>query len=220
MYIMIGGGGLVGKNIAKELVPLKHDVVVIDSDVKACEEIYAKYGAVAIHGNVTDLGTLLSAGIERCDVAVATMRNDADNLAFSLLAKHHNVPQIIVRMIDPKFEAIYKTAGVTNIARGLEFVINQILINIETPELRGVITMGDIEMSIYNIPENATCTGKTIQQLTSQEGFPKGINIGCVYDDSTNTFLVAKGDTELNAKDRLFIIGSKESIKNALNFIC
>jgi trk system potassium uptake protein TrkA len=68
----------------------------------------------------------------------------------------------MVRMIDPKFEEIYKTAGVTNIARGLEFVINQIFINIESPELRGVITLGDIEMCIYNIPENAKCAGQTI----------------------------------------------------------
>lgn len=217
---MIGGGGLVGKSLAKELVPLRHDVVVIDTDIKACEEIYAKYGAVTIQGNVTDLGTLESAGIARCDVAVATMRNDADNLAFALLARHHNVPQIMVRMIDPKFEAIYKTAGVTNIARGLEFVINQLFINIETPELRGVITLGDIEMCIYNIPENSKCTGQTIEELTTREGFPRKINIGCIYDDSTNSFIVAKGDTELNAKDRLFIIGTKEDIKKALDFIC
>lgn len=217
---MIGGGGLVGKSLAKELVPLRHDVVVIDTDIKACEEIYAKYGAVTIQGNVTDLGTLESAGIARCDVAVATMRNDADNLAFALLARHHNVPQIMVRMIDPKFEAIYKTAGVTNIARGLEFVINQLFINIETPELRGVITLGDIEMCIYNIPENSKCTGQTIEKVTTREGFPRKINIGCIYDDSTNSFIVAKGDTELNAKDRLFIIGTKEDIKKALGFIC
>lgn len=216
---MIGGGGLVGKSLAKELVPLRHDVVVIDTDIKACEEIYAKYGAVTIQGNVTDLGTLESAGIKRCDVAVATMRNDADNLAFALLARHHNVPQIMVRMINPKFEAIYKTAGVTNIARGLEFVINQIFINIETPELRGVITLGDIEMCIYNVPENAKCVGQTIEKVTAREGFPRKINIGCIYDDSTNSFIVAKGDTELNAKDRLFIIGSKEDIKKALHFI-
>jgi trk system potassium uptake protein TrkA len=94
MYIMIGGGGLVGKSLAEKLVSLRHDVVVIDTDIKACEEVYAKYGAVTIHGTVTDLDTLISAGIERCNVAVATMRNDADNLAFALLARHHNVPQL------------------------------------------------------------------------------------------------------------------------------
>lgn len=216
---MIGGAGLVGKSLAKKLVPLKHDVVVIDADVKACEEIYAKYGAVTIHGNITDLGTLESAGIERCDVAVATMRNDSDNLSFALLAKYHQVPQIIVRMMDPRFENIYKAVGVTNIARGLEFVINQILINIETPELRGVITLGDIEMSIYNIPEGSKCIGQTIKTISAQDGFPKEINIACIYDDSTHTFTIAKGDTELNVNDRLFLIGSKKNIMKAISFI-
>ena len=83
-----------------------------------------------------------------------------------------------------------------------------------------MITLGDIEMCIYNIPENAKCVGQTIAKATSREGFPKNINIACVYDDSTNLFIVAKGDTELNPKDRLFIIGVKEDIKKAIDFIC
>ena len=65
MYIMIGGGGFIGKGITKELVELRHDVVVIDNDPEACEDIYAKYGAITIQGNATELETLESAGIDK-----------------------------------------------------------------------------------------------------------------------------------------------------------
>ena len=219
MYIIIAGGGFIGKTLAKQLVEQKHDVVVIESDVEACEEIYAKYGAVTIHGNLTDLGVLESACIKRCDVAVATTRHDSDNLAFALLSKHHNVSQIIVRMSDPRFEDIYKAVGVTNIARGKEFVINQMLVNIEIPELRGVITLGDIEMCIYNLPEDAKCAGQKIMDLTQQEGFPQNINIACVFQDPTCKFCVAKGPTELQPKDRLFICGTRDDIRKAIKFL-
>ena len=86
MYIIIGGGGFIGKGITKELVELRHDVVVIDKDSEACEDIYAKYGAVTIQGNASDLETLESAGIDKCEIAIAAMSNDSDNLTFALLA--------------------------------------------------------------------------------------------------------------------------------------
>ncbi len=56
MYIIIAGVGFIGKTLAKQLVEQKHDVVVIESVIETCEEIYAKYAAVTLHGNLTDLG--------------------------------------------------------------------------------------------------------------------------------------------------------------------
>ena len=112
MYIIICGADLTGKGLAKRLSQQKQDVVVIDTNLAACEEIYANYGTVTINGNATDIEILESAGIDRCDVGVATMRNDADNLAFAMLAKHYKVPQIIVKMNDPNYEDVYKTVGV------------------------------------------------------------------------------------------------------------
>jgi len=135
MYFIIGGGGLIGSGLVQKLTAQKHDVVVIDRDHGECEDIYAKYGAVTIHGNATDLETLEDAGVEHCDVAVATMKNDADNLAFAMLSKHHGVSQVIVRMNDPKYEDVYKAVGVMNISRGAELLISQIMFTIESPEL-------------------------------------------------------------------------------------
>jgi trk system potassium uptake protein TrkA len=219
MYVIIGGAGFIGKGLAKRLVQQKHDVVVIDVDSGACEEVYAKYGAVTINGNTTDLETLESAGIQRCDIAVATTRKDADNLAFALLAKHYEVPQIIVRMINPKYEEIYKAVGVKNIARTTELLIDQIMVNIESPELRKVINLGNVEICIFEIPEDAKCLGHTVAEVVNQESFPRGIVITCVFEDSTNSFIIPRGDTKLNPRDRAFLCGSRRDIKKAIKLI-
>ena len=216
MYIMIGGGGFIGKGITKELVALKHDVVVIDTDEEACEEIYSKYGAVTIQGNATDLETLESAGIDRCDVAVAAMKKDADNLAFALLAKHNNVPQIIVRMNDPRYQDVYYTVGVNHIAKVTKLLIDQIMVNIESPELRKVIYFGNVDICIFDIPEDAQCIGQTIAEVVSQDDFPKKCTITCVYDELDNTFIIPRGDHVLKAKDRLFLCGLIGDIKEAV----
>ena len=219
MYIIIGGGGLIGKGLATQLVAQRHDVVVIEKDPETCEDIYATTGAVTVNGSATDLSILESAGIDKCDVVVAAMRGDSDNLSFALLAKHHDVEQVIVRMNDPKYEAVYKTVGVHNIARSQELLIEQIMVNIESPELRKVISLGEIEICIFDIPEKAECLGKTISEIANTTGFPRRLIVAAMYDESTQTFIVPRGDTVLNAKDRLFLCGSLSDIKAATKFL-
>ena len=219
MYILIGGGGFIGKGITKELVELKHDVVVIDTDSESCEEIFAKYGAITVQGNATDIETLESAGIDRCDIAVAAMGNDPDNLSFAILAKHFEVPQIIVRMKDPKYENVFRTIGVHNIARVTKLLIDQVMVNIESPELRKVISVGDIEICIFDIPENAQCTGKTIAEVVSHESFPQKCTITCIFDDSSNSFIIPRGDHTLKTKDRVFLCGLIIDIKEAVKLL-
>lgn len=219
MYFIIGGGGLIGSGLVQRLTERKHDVVVIDRDHGVCEDIYAKYGAVTIHGNATDLDTLEDAGVEQCDVAVATMKNDADNLAFAMLAKHHGVSQVIVRMNDPKYEDVYKAVGVKNISRGAELLISQIMFTIESPELRTVISFGEIEICIFIIPNNAECAGSTIATLVSNYGFPDRVNITCLFKNSTHSFIIPRGNTVLEEEDKVFICGSTEDIKEAVKYL-
>ena len=219
MYIVIGGGGFIGKGITKELVEQRHDVVVIDIDPEACKEIYAKYGAVVIQGNATDLDILESAGIDKCDIAIAVMAKDSDNLAFSLLAKHFNVPQIIARMNDPKYEKVYKTVGVNNITRVTKLLIDQIMVNIESPELRKVINFGDVDICIFDIPETSSCLKKTIAEVVSQEDFPKKCTITCIFDDSSNSFIIPRGDHIIKPRDRVFLCGLMIDINEAARIL-
>jgi len=219
MYVLIVGGGTIGKGLVERLSHQKHNVIVIDLNTEVCEEIYAKYGAVTINGNATDPETLENAGIERCDVAVAALRDDADNLAFALLAKHFKVSQVIVKMNDPRFEDVYKTVGVKNISRGKELLISQIMLNIESPDLRTIISFDNIEICIYIIPENAKCAGHTVEKVVSHRHFPREIIITCIFDNASNSFKIPRGDTVLNAKDRVYLCGSMKDIKEAVEYL-
>lgn len=219
MYIIIAGGGLIGKGLAQRLANQKHEVVVIDQNPEVCEEIYARFGAITINGNSTDIGILESAGIDRCDIAVATMKDDPDNLAFSLLAKEYEVKQIIVKMNDQKYERIYRTVGVKNISRGTELLIDQIMLSIESPELRTVISLGEIEIAVFIIPEKAACIGCTVAEVVNQKGFPRELVLTCVYDDHRDAFKVPRGDTILEDRDRVFLCGSRRNMEKAVKFL-
>ena len=58
MYIIIAGGGLIGRGLGKKLAENKHDVVIIDKDIETCESIYEEIGAVTINGGLVVTGTM------------------------------------------------------------------------------------------------------------------------------------------------------------------
>ena len=219
MYIILAGGGLIGKGVARKLVEHKHDVVLVDVDPDVCRDVYARYGAVTVTGNATDINVLESAGIEKCDVAVATMRRDSDNLAFSLLARHFSVRQIAVRMMDPRYEEVYKSVGVSNITRTTELLIDQMMVNIESPELRKVINLGTVDICLFNLPSDTPCAGKTVRDIASMSGFPKHLIITCVYKEKDGSYQIPRGDTVLEPDDRLFLSGTDKDIQKAVRIL-
>ncbi len=131
MYIVIGGGGIAGAALAKALIDLKHDVVVIEPNREACEALYAETGAVTVNGSATDIRTLKEAGTERADVAIACMYRDADNMSFSLLSRSLGVPRIISKMRDPNYEAAFEAAGVNFVCDMISMLRTEVLEDLE-----------------------------------------------------------------------------------------
>lgn len=219
MYIIIAGGGLIGRGMAQRLVENKHDVVVIDTNSQALKDIFSKYGAVTVQGSATDLETLESAGMEKCDVAIAVMPNDADNLAFSILAQHNGIKQIIVRMVDPKYEEVYKSIGIDSIMKTSELLIDQMMISVENPGITKLIGFYDVEICIVEVPDNARCAGKSIIEISKLGSFPEEILIICSIIHETSEFIIPKGDTLVHSLDRLFLCGTRENIQKAAKVI-
>jgi trk system potassium uptake protein TrkA len=50
MYILIGGAGLVGLNLAKELMDLGHTIAVIEIDPAACRYAREQVGVMVFEG--------------------------------------------------------------------------------------------------------------------------------------------------------------------------
>jgi trk system potassium uptake protein TrkA len=220
MYIIIAGGGIAGSNLTKNLVE-KHDVIVIEKEQSTAEKIYSRYGAVTVLGNATKIDVLKEAGIEKCDIAIAVMRNDADNLSFSLLAKNFGVEKILVRMREPEYESAYKMAGATNIAATMELIVDKFITDIEEPEVRKVASLGDgkAEVSILTIPPESRISGMKISEIVSQEKFPDGTVIAGIYDKKRDRFIVPRGNREIFAGNQVFLVASKEDMERAANFL-
>jgi trk system potassium uptake protein TrkA len=220
MYIIIAGGGIAGRNLTKSLVQ-KHDVIVIEKEQSVAEKIYSRYGAVTVLGSATRIDILKEAGIEKCDVAIAVMRDDADNLSFSLLAKNFGVEKILVRMREPEYENAYQMAGATNIAATMELIVDRFITDIEEPDVRKVASLGDgkAEVSILTIPPESKISGMKISEIVSQQNFPENCVIAGIFDKAQDRYIVPRGNREIFAGNQVFLVASKDDMERAADFL-
>lgn len=220
MYIIIAGGGIAGRNLTKDLVN-KHDVIVIEKKQSVAEKIYSRYGAVTVLGSATRIDILKEAGIEKCDVAIAVMRDDADNLSFSLLAKNFGVEKILVRMREPEYENAYEMAGATNIAATMELIVDRFITDIEEPDVRKVASLGDgkAEVSILTIPSDSKISGMKISEIVSQKNFPENCVIAGIFDKKQDRYIVPRGNRAIFAGNQVFLVASKDDMERAAAFL-
>lgn len=220
MFIIVAGAGIIGKEIIKMLVENKHDVVVIDKDRDVCEALYAETGAMTIHGNATDIRVLEEAGAAEADVIVCLMHSHADNIACSLLAKSLGVPRIIARLRDPRYEQAYLEAGVTTIASVADLLINRIIMEVEQPKVKRIMSLsGGAEIYAVNIPAKVKSAGMKIKEITSQPKFPEEVVFMGIYNEDEGSFLIPRGDYVIQPGYTIFLVSKPEDIRKATDIL-
>jgi len=221
MYVVVAGGGMVGGGLVRGLLDNKHGVVIIEQHKEICDQLYAETGVVAITGSATSIQALNEAGIRKADVVVAATGSDADNLACAILAKSFDVPRVIVRMRDPAYKNAYIVAGVNSIIRVTDLMVNQMMMDIENPEVRRITTIGGGKADIFlvKVPEGAKVAGKSIKDIVGSRHFPSECTFVAVYDQKTELFSIPRGMQVINEGNELFLISAAENIKKAVDFL-
>ena len=221
MYVVIAGGGMVGGGLCRRLLDNKHDVVLIEQHKDLCDKLYAETGVVAINGSATSIQALNEAGIRKADVLVAATGSDADNLACAILAKSFDVTRVIVRMRDPAYKNAYIVAGVNSIIRVTDLMVNQMMMDIENPEVRRITTIGGGKADIFmvTVPDGAKVAGKSVMDIVDSRHFPSECTFVAVYDQKTELFSIPRGKQVINEGNELFLISAAENIKKAVDFL-
>ncbi len=208
MYVIIAGGGIAGKTLAKEFADRRHDVVVIEKDKSACEEIYAHTGAVTIHGSALDIRTIREAGAEKADLAVGALYKDVDNLTFAILAHTFKIPKIIVKMRDPAYEEAFRAAGVNTVCNMIEMLRSRILAELEAPNLRVLATLRDgaARLVMFHFPESLFPEGIQVRELVRNPAFGEGCLFAGVFHTSTGKLVLPRGDDRIHPGDQVFAV--------------
>ncbi len=123
MFVLVVGSGRVGSAIAKAMLAEGHEVSVIDETPEAIamlergqDRSWEELGGSFTVGTALEIDALLEAGIERADAFVASTDGDNTNLVIAQVAQRRfNVPQVVVRVLDPARAAWYREQGLSTI---------------------------------------------------------------------------------------------------------
>jgi len=112
MHVIVVGGGLVGSTLAEKLANDGHDVVLVEQSRELLAELNERLDVQTIVGNGATVPVLRDAGIERCDLLLATTNSDESNMVVALVGSAlFEVPRVVARLRDAGHEESFSTIG-------------------------------------------------------------------------------------------------------------
>src|SRR3954468_9624827 len=123
VFVLIVGAGRVGSTIARLALGAGHEVSVLDEDPLSHERLdegqtvsWEDAGGRFTVGHAIEIEALEEAGIGEADVFIASTDGDNTNLVIAQLAQRRfNVPEVIVRVLDPARSDWYSQQGLHTI---------------------------------------------------------------------------------------------------------
>jgi trk system potassium uptake protein TrkA len=206
MYVVIAGGGKVGRSIAVDLLADHHDVAIIEKIEDRCEELLRDHDLLVIHGDACEVRYLEQARLERADVFVATTHDDDDNfVACQLALASFGVPRAISRVNAPfneeifdrmNIEAVSTTTLISRLIRE-ELTVGQ-LIHLYT------LRAGKVNLVELDIPRGTWTDSRMVADLD----LPRESVLVCIFRtvEGEDQIVIPRGDTILRAGDQVIAL--------------
>jgi trk system potassium uptake protein TrkA len=124
-------------------------------------------------------------------------------------------------MRHPAYKNAYRVAGVDSIIRVTDLMVNQMIMEIENPEVRRITSIGGGKADIFIVvvPDGAKVAGKSIKDIVGSRHFPPQCIFIGIYNLKTEELSIPKGSQIVNEGDELFLVSTTENIKKAVDFL-
>lgn len=201
--ILLIGGRSKARSLADSLTAQGYKVIVINDDRSDCMQLAQIKGLSVYCGDGTKPYVLDEAGAEDCDIAIALMSQDEDNLVTCQLCKQkYHVKKTVSLVSDPKKTEFFRQMGVDSVVCAISAVTSIIQQQAFIDEMINIIPVGygRVQIVEVQIPGDSPSAGKKLWEIQ----LPKEVIIGCILrGDQT---LIPRGDTRIHQGDTLVVI--------------
>lgn len=206
MRIVIVGCGKVGTSIASQLNAEGHDIVVVDIDRNAVQNLSNSLDIMGIEGNGASYEVLAEAGAEKADLVIAAAALDEVNLYTCLMAKAAGTTHTIARVRNPQYAAdIHRVKDTLGLSMSINPELTAAKEMSRLLRFSGALEIdtfsrGSVELIKVALPEDSSIANKKISQIDILKG---KVRICLVERD--NEVFIPNGDFVLLGGDRISV---------------
>ncbi len=206
MRIVIVGCGKVGTSIASQLNAEGHDIVVVDIDRNAVQNLSNSLDVMGIEGNGASYEVLAEAGAEKADLVIAAAALDEVNLYTCLMAKAAGTTHTIARVRNPQYAAdIHRVKDTLGLSMSINPELTAAKEMSRLLRFSGALEIdtfsrGSVELIKVALPENSAIANKRISQIDVLKG---RVRI-CLVERGDEVF-IPNGDFVLQGGDRISV---------------
>ncbi len=170
MFIIVVGCGRVGSELAYGLYKKGHEVAIIDHVGGSFSHLPADYRGRTIEGEVLSEDVLRRTGIEQAGGLAAVTNSDAVNAVVGHVARAvYGVHNVVVRNYDPRWRELHEAFGL-QVVSSTAWGAGRIEELLSHPFGRSVLSAGNGEVEVYEIPVPDSWSGRSIEELLPAGG--------------------------------------------------
>ncbi len=220
MHVVVVGAGEVGFNAARMLSDEGNDVVLIDDDEALVMRATEQLDALVMQGNGASPKVLREAGVEKASLMVAATSSDEANIIACLSAKAQGAERTAARIhnpdyYDPREPFIQENLGIDFVIHTEQMATEEIRSALLIPGAIDVETFagGRVQVVEVILDEDSPAVGRAVRDVDLPE---RSLVLGGVRRGKA---LMSRGDTVLEAKDHVFLIGEAKRVPDLLRAV-
>ena len=214
MYVIVVGGGSIGRQVIDLITHEHNDVVVIERDPERASELSQNYDCLVLHADATDKEVLEEAGGGDADAVITTTDMDATNVMVLLLARELGIPSLVSVVQNPEHMGLFRQIG-ANVLENPQRLIGEYLVRaVQRPSVKDFMSLaGTAEVFEITITQESALAGTTLAEAGNAGHIPEGVLIIAIQRN--DEIITPRGDTIIDAGDLLTVF-SKEGITDSL----
>lgn len=223
MKVIVVGAGVVGFDVAKLLSHAEHDVVVMDVDADALEDVREKLDVMTLHGNGTSSTALQEAGVEGADILIAVTAIDEVNIVACMLADRLGVETTVARVRSGELsrtKSVLKSSdfGIDLVIHPEESAASEISRLIRRASATDVLSMadGNLQLVGLRIDPDADVLDKPLSEVAASQPGVKFRVVAIVRGIRT---ILPTGDDKLRKGDQIFVMARPPDIPDVLRLM-
>ena len=222
MKIVVSGCGKIGFEIIKSLVNEGHDVIAVDNNSAAIEEITNVCDVMGVTGNSADCETLAEAGIADTQLFVAVTGSDEMNMLSCYIAKRMGAEHTIARIRNPEYND--NSLSFMRQQLGLSLSVNPELLTakeifnvLKFPSAVKVENFSKRGIELVEIKLSADSELNGLTMIKMREKY-KADYLVCAVTREDEAFIPA-GNFVLKAGDKIGIIAAPNELQKLLKML-